>query len=138
MTKSTHIAFSAVFFLALLAGLPGRTMAQEPTRFIPDKALCEKMIRSGKEAYSRGKYLDAKEYFRKAVQADPGSKTAWRYYDQAVIFALAERVERNSGLTLPGVSQRQEPARAVPPPAPAAKKPQEKESGFTIEEDEGC
>jgi hypothetical protein len=144
MARTTRLAFLTAFFLVLLAGTPGRIMAQEPAGYVPDKALCAKMLRFGKEAYSRGKYLDAKGYFRKAVQADPGSKVAWRYYDQAVIFALAEKVEKNSGLTLPGVSKGQETGQAKPaetaPPPPVTKKPQGKgdEGGFKIIEDEGC
>ncbi len=99
------------------------------------------MLRHGQEAYSRGKDLDAKEYFRKAVQADPGSLVAWRYYDQAVIFALAEKVEKNAGLVLPDVSTRQESGTktlAAPSPAPAEPKSQGTNSGFKIIEDEGC
>jgi len=100
------------------------------------------MLRFGKEAYARGKYLDAKEYFRKAVKADPTSLTAWRYYDQTVIFGLAEKVEKNANLVLPDVSTRQEPGVGLPPavsPAPpeaAAGKPGVSE--FKIVEDEGC
>ncbi len=119
----------------------GTIFAEEPKPFIPDKALCAKMVRFGKQAYERGRYLDAKEYFRKAVQADPASPVAWRYYDQAVIFALAEKVEQNANLTLPGTSARQEiktgaPSTAPPPPPPkpAAKGKVE----FKILEDEGC
>jgi hypothetical protein len=145
MAKRTFpVVLCTVFFLALMVSLPGRTMAEGPAKFVPDTALCAKMLRFGKEAYSRGRYLDAKEYFRKAVQADPGSQVAWRYYDQAVIFALAEKVEKNSGLTLPGVSERPETGQVTPeaaPPAPVAKKPQGKEGGeggFKILEDEGC
>ena len=113
---------------------------EKPKLFIPNKALCAKMLRFGKEAYMRGKYLDAKEYFRKAIQADPTSQTAWRYYDQAVIFGLAERVEKDAGLLLPGKSQRVEQSTAgssAPPPPPSTGE-QNKETGFTIVEDEGC
>ena len=108
----------------------------------PDKALSARMIRFGQEAYARGKYLDAKEYFRKAVKADPTSLKAWRFYDQAVIFGLAEKVEKNANLVLPDVSTRQEtqtglsPAPPPKPPKPAAS--QQKNSGFKIIDDEGC
>ena len=139
------VVLCTVFFLALLMSVSGPAMAEGPAKFVPDKALCAKMLRFGQQAYSRGKYLDAKEYFRKAVQADPGSQVAWRYYDQAVIFALAEKVEKNAGLTLPGVSERQETSQvkseAAPPSPPVAKKPQGKEGGeggAKIIEDEGC
>jgi len=89
--KTGIVAWSLVVGLLLLPAF-GVLAEGKPKLFIPDKALCAKMLRFGKEAYMRGKYLDAKEYFRKAIQADPTSQTAWRYYEQAVIFGLAERV----------------------------------------------
>ena len=72
------------------------------------------MLATGKQAYQRGKYLDAKEYFRKAIQADPTSTVAWRYYDTAVIFGLAEKVGKNSDLIAPDVSSVPPPPRASP------------------------
>ncbi len=124
-----------LFVLAL-----GAVAAEKPKLFIPDKALCAKMLRFGKEAYMRGRYLDAKEYFRKAIQADPTSQTAWRYYDQAVIFGLAERVEKDAGLLLPGKSERFEQplTGAAAPPSPPAQSETKKEPEFKIVEDEGC
>jgi hypothetical protein len=77
----------------------------------------------------RGKYLDAKEYFRKALQADPASMNAWTYYDMTVVFALAEKVEKNSNLVLPDVSTRQEAAAdlsSAPSPAPSQATPAKK------------
>ncbi|HDZ23168.1 MAG TPA: hypothetical protein ENH70_01365 [Desulfobacteraceae bacterium] len=140
MTRITSLTVCWIFFLAMIIIAPGQAVAQEQTNFVPNKALCAKMLRFGKESYSRGKYLDAKEYFRKAVQADPGSLVAWRYYDQAVIFALAEKVEKSAGLLTPDVSARQEPQESTvqPPPPPAQAKPQGQDSEFKIIEDEGC
>ena len=117
------------------------TFSQGPTNCPPDKKLCAKMLRFGKQAYQRGKYLDAKEYFRQAVQADPASLTAWRYYDQTVIFGLAEKVEKNANLVLPDVSTRQEAGGDLPPeefPALLPPVPDKKPSGFVIIDDEGC
>lgn len=84
------------------------TFAEELPHFVPDKLLCAKMIRFGQEAYERGKFQDAKEFFRKAVTYDPNSKKAWRFYDQSVLFALAERIEQkeNRDLLLPGTTKR--------------------------------
>ncbi len=136
MTRKLLISFILSAVIAVLCFLPSTGVAEGPKAFIPDKALCAKMLRFGKEAYSRGKYLDAKEYFKKAVQADPTSSVAWRYYDQAVIFALAERVEKEAALLMPGVSERgRVPSSTAPPPPPVTT---EKESGFKIVEDEGC
>jgi hypothetical protein len=126
---------------AILLFPPERGMGQEPKLFIPDKALCAKMLRFGKEAYQRAKYLDAKEYFRKAVQADPTSLVAWRYYDQALIFALAEKVEKDASLVLPDVSSRQElstGAPPTPPSLPSESAPAPKDTEFRIVDDEGC
>ena len=109
---------------------PLTTLAEEPKLFIPDKALCARMLRFGTQAYVRGKYLDAKEYFRRAVKADPGSSVAWRYYDQAVIFALAEKVEKNAELILPDTS--------TPPPSPPIPAPAQEKTTFKIVDDEGC
>lgn len=70
----------------------------------PDKALCNRMIRFGIQAHERKKYLDAKEYFRQAIHADSTSNTAWKHYDLAVIFALAEKVEKNQHLIKPSAA----------------------------------
>jgi hypothetical protein len=136
------ILMAVLFLLTVIFSPLSYVTAQEASACPPDKALCTRMLRFGSEAYARGKYLDAKEFFRKAVIADPTSLKAWRYYDQAVIFGLAEKVEKNANLVLPDVSSRQEtntglsPAAPPAPPKPAAGK-QEK-SGFKIIDDEGC
>jgi len=133
--------FIAVFLMAVMLLSSGEVLAEEPKLFIPDKALCAKMIRFGKEAYQRGKYLDAKEYFRKAIQADPTSSMAWTSYDQAVIFALAEKVEKDANIILPDVSTKQElpngstSSGPTPPQKPA---PSQKDTQFRIVDDEGC
>jgi len=132
---------SAGLFLSPAAGL-----AEEPKKGLtPDKALCEQMLRHGIESYQRGKYLDAKAYFRKAIQADPSSPAAWKYYDLASVFALAERVEQDTRLISPGASTRQEQAvgapaapAPAPPPAQPAPEPPKKKEGFKIVDDEGC
>jgi len=142
MNPKSFMVPMMILFLAIVLVFLGAATAEEPRPFIPDKALCVKMLRFGKQAYQRGKYLDAKEYFRKAVQADPSSGVAWRYYDQATIFALAEKVEKNAGLTLPDLSTREEvgtgtPSSApTPPPPPTV--PSKKGTEFKIVEDEGC
>jgi len=62
------------------------------------KSKSTEMIRFGLEAHERKRYLDAKEYFRNAIQYNPNSDLAWKYYDIVVIYALAERVKQNSDL----------------------------------------
>lgn len=142
MNSKRSFLLAVVFLLAIFFSAPTYSAAQESSTCPPDQALCARMLRFGKESYARGKYLDAKEYFRKAVKADPTSLIAWRYYDQAVIFGLAEKVEKNAKLVFPDVSTRQEAkssASTAPPPAsPKPAEGQQKPSGFKILEDEGC
>jgi tetratricopeptide (TPR) repeat protein len=136
------ILMAIVFLLTIIFAASTYITAQEPANCPPDKELCARMIRFGNEAYARGRYLDAKEYFRKAVKADPTSLKAWRYYDQAVIFGLAEKVEKNANLVLPDVSSRQEAGGGLSPAAPPVSSEttvrQQEESGFKIVDDEGC
>ena len=128
-----------VFILGALIFLPQNAPAQVAKAFVPDKALCAEMIRFGKQSYQRGKFLDAKEYFRRAVQADPSSPLAWKHYDLSVISALAEKVNKDTGLIAPDVSPHgPAQARAATPPPPAPKPAPAKKHKFVIEEDEGC
>jgi hypothetical protein len=141
--KSKWSVLTATVFLLTIIFLPlTYVRAQDASASHADKALSARMLRFGQEAYARGKYLDAKEYFRRAIKADPASLMAWRYYDQAVIFGLAEKVEKNANLVLPDVSTRQEVktglSPAAPPAPPEPAKSQPKKSGFKIIDDEGC
>lgn len=128
------------FLVTVLFCLTPYAFAQEPTPRAPDKALCARMLRWGQQSYERGRYAEAKGYFRQAVQADPSSMSAWRYYDRATILALAHKVEKDASLTAPDVSVRHvEPhgttAPVAPPPPQAVPA---KKKAFVIEEDEGC
>ncbi len=127
------------FVLSFLVFLPQNVTAEEAKAFVPDKARCAQMIRFGKQSYQRGKFLDAKEYFRMALQADPASSMAWRHYDLSVISALAEKVNKDTGLIAPDVSpQGTAKAGVAAPPPPAPKPAPAKKKRFVIEEDEGC
>jgi len=126
-----------LFLLVSVAFLPRIAQTEEPKAIVPDKARCGEMIRFGKQAYDRGKFLDAKSYFRQAVQADSASDVAWHYYDLSVVSALAEKVNKDSDLLAPDVSERGQiqpssGAASPPPPKPAKKK------AIPVEEDEGC
>ena len=104
-----NLRFLFTIFIGLLlvtCTLSTNALAEDKPVFVPNKLLCARMIRFGKEAYQRGRFQDAKEFFRRATIADPESKTAWRLYDQSVLFALAEKVEKkeNSDLLSPGTS----------------------------------
>ena len=126
-----------LFLLASVVLLPQIARTEEPKAYVPDKTRCSEMIRFGKQAYDRGKFLDAKEYFRQAVQSDPTSHAAWHHYDLSVVSALAEKVNKDSDLLAPDVSEkgRTQPSSgaASPPPPPPVKKQK-----IEIEEDEGC
>ncbi len=154
MVGKSFKAFLILVFVFTLFGLASATYAQDS---LPDKkAICAKMLQFGKEAYMRGKYLDAKEYFRKAIQADPANQSAWRFYDQTVIFALAEKVEKDTRLILPDASIRREapsstgspvppspaikesPTQPSAPPPPPSSAPPKKDPEFKIIQDEGC
>ena len=126
-----------LFLLVSVVLLPQTARAENPKAIVPDKARCGEMIRFGKQAYDRGKFLDAKSYFRQAVQADSASDVAWHYYDLSVVSALAEKVNKDSDLLAPDVSEkgRIQPssgAASPPPPVPVKKKK------IPVEEDEGC
>ena len=142
MNPKWSILMAVVFLLTIIFAASTYITAQESANCPPDKELCARMLRFGHEAYARGKYLDAKEYFRKAVKADPTSLKAWRYYDQAVIFGLAEKVEKNANLVLPDVSSRKEAGDAsfpaAPPVTPETTSKQQEDFGFKIIDDEGC
>jgi len=123
-----------VLLLGAVLGFSQGVAAEEQKQITQDKALCAKMLQFGKQAYMRGRYLDAKGYFQKAIQADPLSAEAWQHYDLASLFALAERVEKDKNLIAPGTSTRQEgagsaaaPKPPTPPPAAPAKKKAEEE-----------
>ena len=70
----------------------GGIQLAEPTN--QDREYCASMIRFGKEAFQRGRYLDAKQFFRQAIEADRTNSKAWLFYDRTVIFALAENVKQ--------------------------------------------
>jgi len=128
-----------LFLLVSVAFLPRIAQTEEQKAIVPDKARCGEMIRFGKQAYDRGKFLDAKSYFRQAVQADSASDVAWHYYDLSVVSALAEKVNKDSDLLAPDVSDRGQvqpsSGAASPPPPPSA--PVKKQT-IPVEEDEGC
>ena len=108
-----------------------------------------KMFRFGKEAYLRGKYEEAKAYFRKALELDPKNQTAWTFYDISSVMALGKKVEKQTELLatsqLPS-EQEKAPSEARPTtpsqeaPKPEAKPPakEQPKPEFKIMHDEGC
>lgn len=88
-------------FCLLISGGTTDLYGQQPLSnpsFSVDPELCALMLRKGKESFSRARYGEAKGLFRKAVQADPTSQTAWSYYDLAQMYAVAEQFKNHGRL----------------------------------------
>jgi len=140
----TRLTLGAIILgLALsLFVLPANAPAQDEAQVCPpDKELCAEMIRKGKEAYWRGKYQQAKAFFRRAIKADAASERAWQAYDLSVIHAMANKADRN--LELVTLEESAKEAARGEEPSKAEKKEEKEEdtgtgSGFTIIQDEGC
>jgi hypothetical protein len=84
-----------------------------------DPELCALMLRKGKETFSRAKYHEAKEFFRKAVQADPTSQKAWSYYDLALFYTVGEQYKNHGKVVLSSAPQPDSTLETAPPGASA-------------------
>ncbi|MEW6574549.1 MAG: hypothetical protein AB1374_13065 [Bacillota bacterium] len=82
----------------------------------PDAGLSALMLRKGKESFDRARYGEAKEYFRRAILADPASPTGWSYYDLALIYTVAEQF-KNYGKIVESTATVPE-TKAAPSPEP--------------------
>jgi tetratricopeptide (TPR) repeat protein len=130
--------------VALGLGLALSVPAQvEKPKECVDQALCADMIRHGLEAYKRGQYVQAKDYFRQAVKADPSSETAWGLYDRSLFYDVAVKFGK-PGLvpTAPSLPPGSLPS-AEAPSAPPSQQPAAPPSGAppsipVIPVDEGC
>lgn len=94
--KKSRLTLAGVLILLGLffhfATNPGVVKCQDKgENLCVDKELCALMLRAGKEAFERGKYIEARSFFKKAVQADVNSEKAWRWYNVALSYALAEQ-----------------------------------------------
>jgi len=93
--KSCLILIGLFIVLGLslhFAASPGIVRCQDKGENVcVDKELCALMLRAGKEAFERGKYIEARSFFKKAVQADVNSEKAWRWYNITLSYALAEQ-----------------------------------------------
>lgn len=147
-----------IFFTLVLMGT---AFSQDSSKLPcpPDKNFCGLMIRSGNEAYDRGKYLEARKYYRMAIASDPFSATSWALYDRSLLAHMAHQIERTGKFipfvptedmkkmfmaapqgapvysepaTIPPVGQSPSPQ---PPDTPAGEKHLE---GVIIGDDEGC
>lgn len=102
-----------------------------------DKARCAEFIGHGREAFNRGKFSDAKRYFKEAVKSDPNSVKAWAFYDLAVMYDVADQVKRAGSVKVSGaplLGPSAATGTATPPPPPPAQPP----AGAVVVDDEGC
>lgn len=147
--NSWLISLGVVVALGLGLALSVPAEVKKPESCI-DKALCAEKIRYGMESYNRGKYSEAKAFFREAVQADPSSLRAWSLYDLTMMYDVAEqfkkagRVVSSSAPTPGSIPQAAAPAaqtNQTAPAAPAAKQPAAPAAPAgvpVIPPDEGC
>lgn len=91
----------------------------------PNKELSIEMIRFGMEVYERHQYDEAIAFFKKAVQADPENKKAWKYYDLSLIYQLAAQIESDRA-SLSSIVVKPSNSETTPKTEP------------DIEEEEGC
>lgn len=145
--KGILIAFSLAVVLALGFTLAATAEVAKPEACL-DKNLCAEKLRFGHEAFSRAKYMEAKQYFKQAITADPSSARAWAFYDLSTFYALAEQVKRTGTVrtspapapdtyTLPPAGGAQAPAATTTPKqeqAPVTLAP----AVPAIPPDEGC
>jgi tetratricopeptide (TPR) repeat protein len=101
------------WMLVLLWGIAIDPSFAQQTQANPEQSAL--MLRKGQEAFSRGRYNEAKDFFRKAVQADPGSQKAWSNYDLAQIYAVAEQF-KNHGRIIQSTAPSPEVTEALPSP----------------------
>lgn len=130
----------------LISGGTTNLYSQQPPSgqaYTVDPELCALMLRKGKESFSRTRYGEAKALFRKAVQADPNSQTAWSYYDLAQMYTVAEqfknhgRIIQSSAPTPDQTVDLIQPQPATPsiaPPSPA----KDKEKAGAVKKDKAA
>jgi len=88
--------------------------------FQADPELCALMLRKGKESFSRTKYNEAKDFFRKAVQADPTSQKAWSYYDLSLFYTVGEQYKNHGKIILSSAPQPEAAQELAPGKTPAS------------------
>jgi hypothetical protein len=131
--------------LTLGLGAASLAMAKQVTVCPQDlkkrQSLCALMIRYGKDALVRHQYIEARNLFQKAIQADPSSRLAWAFYNRALVLSLSWNFKMTGRFFKPGTAPRfaPAPAAAPKPAAPAAKKPAPAASPIPpTPPDEGC
>ncbi|HSO72441.1 MAG TPA: hypothetical protein VLR91_07330 [Thermodesulfobacteriota bacterium] len=78
------------------------------------------MLRKGQESFGRAKFNEAKDFFRKAVQADPTSQKAWSYYDLSLFYTVGEQYKNHGKVVLSSAPLSEASQETAPGKAPAA------------------
>lgn len=134
-----YILFSLLPFIILSIVIQVQSLAQESRlrQCPPDKELCALMIRHGVEAFGRGKYQEARAYFRRAIAADPESELAWRHYDLSMLYDLGKQIATTGRYisSVPSVTISIPEERPLPEKAPPPVKPHLPEARPPVKKD---
>lgn len=65
-------------------------------------------VHAGNEAYARGHYLDARKYYKEAIQAGQGSQKVWMQYDRALLMNTMQQLKSDPSVLDPARSNRNE------------------------------
>ena len=136
MPKKNILLFGLL--VVLLLGLGIHESYAQQTQLGPaysvDPELSALMLRKGKESFTRGRYTEAKELFRKAILADPNSPKAWSYYDLAQMYSVAEQFKNHGRIVQSSAPPAEQTAEMTQPPTPVLTPPspatQEKGQGI--------
>jgi hypothetical protein len=122
MTVRKIFVLGLAIFLFSGWGLEGANAQTSRTGqpFQADPELCALMLRKGKESFSRTKYNEAKDFFRKAVQADPTSQKAWSYYDLSLFYTVGEQYKNHGKIILSSAPQPEAAQELAPGKTPAS------------------
>jgi len=115
MTGKRLLILGLAIFLVGGWGLEG---AKAQTSVDPERSAM--MLRKGQEFFSRSKFNEAKDFFRKAVQADPTSQKAWSYYDLSLFYTVGEQYKNHGKVVLSSAPQPEASPETAPSAAPAS------------------
>jgi outer membrane biosynthesis protein TonB len=121
MQKKITLRIVLMLVLFSVIGLEGAYAQQSKSgqAYTLDPEVCALMLRKGKESFARARYNEAKDLFRKAIQADPTSQKAWSYYDLAQMYSVAEQFKNHGRIVQSSAPTPEKTAESLQPqPAP--------------------
>jgi hypothetical protein len=136
MPEKNFLIIGLIFILFLVLGVHESQAQGSPSgqAYSVDPELSALMLRKGKESFTRGRYTEAKELFRKAIMADPNSQKAWSYYDLAQMYSVAEQFKNHGRIVQSSAPPAEQTAEMTQPPTPVLTPPspatQEKGQGI--------